>query len=213
VHTSDGDRVAADVVVLNPDLPVAWRDLLPAAAVPRRLSRLTYSPSCIVLLAGSRRPPGDGQAHHTIHFGQAWRETFRDIIDRGRLQTDPSLLVTTPTISDPSLAPAGRSSYYVLVPTPNLSADIDWDVIGPRYRDEVVAHLATLGTTGSARRSRSSTSRRRPTGRAAAWWRARRSRRPTRCSRPGRSGRATSPSTTSSSPDREPSPVSAYPWC
>jgi phytoene desaturase len=148
VRTADGDRVAADVVVLNPDLPVAWRDLLPAATPPRRLSRLSYSPSCVVLLAGSRRPAGDGQAHHTIHFGRAWKETFRDIIDRGQLQSDPSLLVTTPTVSDPALAPADRSSYYVLVPTPNLEAPIDWDVIGPRYRDEIVAHLETLGYGG-----------------------------------------------------------------
>jgi phytoene desaturase len=148
VHTADGDRIAADVVVLNPDLPVAWRELLPAEAAPRRLAGMSYSPSCVVLLAGSRRPPVDGQAHHTIHFGQAWRETFRDIIDRGRLQSDPSLLVTTPTSSDPSLAPAGRSSYYVLVPAPNLEAAIDWSVIGPRYRDEIVAHLETLGYDG-----------------------------------------------------------------
>jgi phytoene desaturase len=148
VHTTGGERIAADVVVLNPDLPVAWRDLLPASHQPRRLSRLSYSPSCVLLLAGSRRPPGDGQAHHTIHFGQTWRETFRDIIDRGRLQSDPSLLVTTPTVSDPSLAPEGRSSYYVLVPTPNLEAPIDWGVIGPRYRDEIVAHLEQLGYDG-----------------------------------------------------------------
>jgi phytoene desaturase len=145
VHTIDGGRVAADVVVLNPDLPVAWRDLLPASRTPWRLSRLRYSPSCVVLLAGSRRRPEAGSAHHTIHFGSAWRETFRDIIDRGRLQTDPSLLVTTPTVTDPSLAPPDRSSYYVLVPTPNLTAPIDWDVIGPRYRNEIVAHLETLG--------------------------------------------------------------------
>jgi phytoene desaturase len=148
VHTAGGERIAGDVVVLNPDLPVAWRDLLPASKSPHRLSRLRYSPSCVVLLAGSRRPPGDDQAHHTIHFGTAWRETFRDIIDRGRLQSDPSLLVTTPTLSDRSLAPDGRSSYYVLVPTPNLEAPIDWAVIGPRYRDEIVAHLEQLGYDG-----------------------------------------------------------------
>jgi phytoene desaturase len=148
VHTAAGDRVPADVVVLNPDLPVAWRDLLPASWAPRQLSRLQFSPSCAVLLAGSRRTPGADQAHHTIHFGRAWRETFREVIGRGRLQTDPSLLVTVPTVSDPALAPAGRSSYYVLVPTPNLDAPIDWDVIGPRYRDEIVAHLERLGYDG-----------------------------------------------------------------
>jgi phytoene desaturase len=147
VHTRDGERIAADVVVLNPDLPTAWQDLLPAASRPRRIDRLDYSPSCFLMLAGSTLPTGDA-AHHTIHFGAAWRSTFRELIDDKTLQTDPSLLVSTPTVSDPSLAPPGCSSRYVLVPTPNLDADIDWDTVGPRYRDEIVARLERLGYPG-----------------------------------------------------------------
>jgi phytoene desaturase len=145
VHTRDGERLPADVVVLNPDLPVAWRELLAAAPQPRR--RLRYSPSCVLLLAGSTLPNGD-QAHHTLHFGQAWRSTFRELINDKTLQTDPSLLMSTPTVSDPALAPAGRSSRYVLVPTPNLDADIDWDKTGPRYRDEILVRLEALGYQG-----------------------------------------------------------------
>jgi phytoene desaturase len=87
-------------------------------------------------------------AHHNIHFGRAWRETFRDVIDRGRLMQDPSFLVTAPTITDPDLAPPGRHSYYVLLPTPNLDAGIDWDAIGPHYRDEVVDRLERSGYIG-----------------------------------------------------------------
>jgi phytoene desaturase len=147
VHTRDGDRVAADVVVLNPDLPVAWRELLSSAPQPRRLTHLRYSPSCFLMLAGSTLPHGD-QAHHTIHFGTAWRSTFRELVHDKALQTDPSLLLSTPTISDPALAPPGRSSRYVLVPTPNLDAHIDWDTTGPRYRDEILVRLEQLGYTG-----------------------------------------------------------------
>jgi phytoene desaturase len=62
--------------------------------------------------------------------------------------SDPSLLVTNPTGSDPALAPAGRQTYYVLAPTPNLSAGIDWSSTGPRYRDELVATLEARGYTG-----------------------------------------------------------------
>jgi phytoene desaturase len=147
VHTCDGDRIAADVVVLNPDLPIAWRELMPSGSAPRRLSRLRYSPSCLLLLAGSTLPHGD-QAHHTIHFGKAWRSTFRELVHDKTLQTDPSLLLSTPTVSDPSLAPPGRSSRYVLVPTPNLDADIDWHKTGPRYRDEILSRLEDLGYQG-----------------------------------------------------------------
>jgi phytoene desaturase len=147
VHTRDGERIAADVVVLNPDLPVAWRDLMPPGTGQPRMQRTRYSPSCVLMLAGTSLPD-DGQAHHTIHFGRAWKSTFTELIDDTTLQTDPSLFLSTPTVTDPSLAPPGRSSRYVLVPTPNLDAPIDWDTIGPRYRDEIVARLEGLGYAG-----------------------------------------------------------------
>jgi phytoene desaturase len=147
VHTSDGGRIPCDAVVLTPDLPVAYRELLPPEVAPARLRRLTYSPSCFLLLAGSSASYSK-IAHHNIHFGRAWRSVFSDIIDRGSLMTDPSFLVTSPTLSDPSLAPAGKHVYYVLFPTPNLDADIDWDVIGPRYRDECIGVLERAGYVG-----------------------------------------------------------------
>ncbi len=53
-----------------------------------------------------------------------------------------------PTHSEPSLAPPDRHSYYVLVPTPNLDAPLDWSRIGPRYRDEVVEELERRGYVG-----------------------------------------------------------------
>jgi phytoene desaturase len=147
VETADGERIAADVVVLNPDLPVAYRELLPPGSAPRRLERMAYSPSCFLLLAGSTQAYTK-TAHHNIHFGQAWRTVFTELIDDKALMSDPSILVTNPTHSDPDLAPDGRQIYYVLVPTPNTSADIDWSVVGPRYRDEVVARLEGLGYVG-----------------------------------------------------------------
>lgn len=142
VHTADGERIRCDAVVLNPDLPVARRDLL-GAPVRRRLR---YSPSCFLLLAGSRTAY-PGTAHHTISFGRAWRGVFDEVLG-GRLMSDPSFLVTSPTRADPTLAPAGRSSYAVLFPTPNLDGRLDWVREGPRYRDRVVATLESRGWPG-----------------------------------------------------------------
>ncbi|MEN3358313.1 MAG: phytoene desaturase [Mycobacteriales bacterium] len=149
VHTADGERIPADVVVLNPDLPVAYRDLLPPALAPRRLDRLRYSPSCVLLHVGSRAGY-TGITHHNIHFGRAWAGVFRDVIDRGRLMADPSLLVTNASRADPGLAPPGRHTYYVLLPAPNLSAGLDWAAIGPRYRDEILVTLDRRGYRGFA---------------------------------------------------------------
>ncbi|MDP9436663.1 MAG: phytoene desaturase family protein [Actinomycetota bacterium] len=147
VETTDGERYDADVVVLNPDLPVAYRELLPPGATPRRVERLRWSPSCFLLLAGSTATYRK-TAHHNIHFGRAWRETFAELIDRKQLMSDPSVLVTNPTASDPLLAPDGRQVYYVLFPTPDQTSGIDWSVVGPRYRDECVARLEALGYVG-----------------------------------------------------------------
>ncbi len=147
VVTAGGERIAADVVVLNPDLPVAYRDLLPSSVVPRRLARLDYSPSCFLLHVGSSAAYSR-IAHHNIHFGKAWRGVFRELIDDQTLMSDPSVLVTNPTRTDPSLAPPGRQSYYVLAPTPHVGAGIDWSVIGPRYADELVSVLEARGYVG-----------------------------------------------------------------
>jgi phytoene desaturase len=149
VRTADGERIPADVVVLNPDLPVAYRDLLPPAVAPRRLRHLRHSPSCVVQHVGSSA--GYSRiAHHNIHFGNAWADVFRDVIDRGRLMADPSLLVTNASRADPELAPAGRHTYYVLLPTPNLAAGLDWSSLGPRYRDEILVTLERRGYRGFA---------------------------------------------------------------
>ena len=145
VITSDGERIPADTVVLNPDLPVAHRDLL--GREPWSVRRLNYSPSCFLLLAGSSAHYSK-IAHHNIHFGRSWAGVFDELIDRQQLMSDPSILVTNPSHSDPDLAPPGKEVYYVLFPTPNLDADIDWKSMGSRYRDEVVTTLEARGYVG-----------------------------------------------------------------
>jgi phytoene desaturase len=147
VLTAEGERVPADVVVLNPDLPVAYRELLP----PARTRRLRYSPSCVVLHVGSRQGY-ERIAHHNIHFGRSWRGTFDEVIKQGRLMSDPSLLVTNPSRSDPSVAPAGRHTYYLLAPVPNLDrAALDWrGGLARRYADQLMGTLERRGYIGFA---------------------------------------------------------------
>ncbi|HEY3503969.1 MAG TPA: phytoene desaturase family protein [Actinocatenispora sp.] len=145
VTTVAGQRIPADVVILNPDLPVARRDLL---GTPVRRP-LTYSPSCVVLHVGATAAYAKA-AHHNIHFGRAWRDTFDEVIRRGRLMSDPSLLVTNPTRTDPTLAPPGRQAYYVLAPAPNLvrGRRIDWSTTGSRYADELLSTVEDRGYRG-----------------------------------------------------------------
>ncbi|MCF6525524.1 phytoene desaturase family protein [Streptomyces sp. JJ36] len=145
VRTAQGARIPCDAVVLTCDLPVAHRLL---GGAPRRPLPLRYAPSAVVLhLGGSRTWPE--LAHHTLFFGAAWRRTFRELTTTGEVMSDPSLLVTRPTATDPSLAPPGRHLHYVLAPCPNLAVGPrDWTHTGPRYRDALVTELRRRGLTG-----------------------------------------------------------------
>jgi phytoene desaturase len=149
VHTTDGERIPADAVVVNADLPMAYQQLLPAEYRPRRLRRLRYSPSCVLIHAGSSSSYPE-LAHHSIFFGTAWRRTFHELIDQGRLMSDPSFFISNPSQTDPSLAPDGRHGYYLLFPAPNAQAGIDWSLIGPRYREEIMRVLDARGLSGFA---------------------------------------------------------------
>ncbi|WP_039801444.1 phytoene desaturase family protein [Nocardia araoensis] len=134
VRTEDGDRIPCDAVVLTTELHEAYRLITRA---PRRPVPLTSAPSAMIVHLGCA--PTAAQAHHSLLFGAAWEESFRDIIVRGRVMRDPSLLVTRPTATDPSSAPAGRDLLYVLAPVPNLQRGrIDWERSGASYAEQML---------------------------------------------------------------------------
>lgn len=145
VRFADGDRERADAVVLTPDLPVAYRRLLPELRPPRAVRKGTYSPSAVVWHVGVRSPLSDDIAHHNIHFGHEWESSFDALIDSGRLMPDPSRLVTVPSRSDPQAAPPGGSTLFVLEPVPNLTADIDWDIEAGPMRERLLRFLDGAG--------------------------------------------------------------------
>ena len=144
VFVAGGELVRADAVVLNPDLPVAYRELVGEKA-PRVARKGHYSPSCAVWLAGVRGKLPEGAHHHNIHFGAQWKEAFEALLDRGDVMPDPSMLVSSPTFSDPSLAPDGGVSLYVLEPTPNLDGRVDWGRQRERFKEGLVERVAALG--------------------------------------------------------------------
>ena len=145
VITEAGERYECDAVILNPDLPVAYRELLGKS--PVTIKRLKYSPSCVTLLVGSSKKY-DFAAHHNIHFGHSWDGVFDELIKKKQLMSDPSILVTVPTHDDPDLAPAGKHSYYILFPTPNLDSDIDWNKQAGPYRDQMIKTIEERGYSG-----------------------------------------------------------------
>ena len=114
-----------------------------------------WSPSCVALHVGVRDEL-PGQAHHTISFGHSWQQVFDELTRDGRPMSDPSLLISMPSVTDRTLAPEGGQVVSVVAPTPNLdprsggNPDLDWTTLGPRYREELLATLDARGWTGIA---------------------------------------------------------------
>lgn len=145
VATADGDRLAADAVVCTLDLPVAYDRLLPGVAAPRAVRSGNYSPSAVVWHVGASGAPAPHLRHHNIHFGADWDGAFEAIIDRGELMPDPSRLVTVPSVSDPTAAPSGSTTMYVLEPVPHTGSSLDWKRESGPMRERLHAFLEAGG--------------------------------------------------------------------
>jgi phytoene desaturase len=139
-----GESIAADAVVSNGDVASTYMHLVPAALrrrnTDRRYETMRYSMSLFVLYFGTDRKYDD-VAHHEILMGPRYEPLLEDIFSAKRLADDFSLYLHRPTATDPSLAPAGCDSWYVLSPVPHLGGQTDWRTAAKPYRDRIVQYL------------------------------------------------------------------------
>lgn len=149
VTTASGWSGEADAVATNADVMHSYRDLLAGSRSAQRsvgrLERKRWSPSVFVVHFGIKGS-WPGIPHHMILFGPRYRELLADIYDHGVLAEDFSLYLHHPTVTDPTMAPEGHSTFYALAPVPHLGKfPVDWAEIGPilekRILDEIGARL------------------------------------------------------------------------
>lgn len=145
VTLHSGERIPLDMLASNADVVHTYATLLGhhprGAAEGHRLAGKRSSMSLFVLYFGLRRRHEDLH-HHTVCFGKRYKGLIEEIFNADTLADDFSLYLHNPCVTDPSLAPEGCSSLYVLAPVPHLgNADIDWDVEGPRYRERIFDYL------------------------------------------------------------------------
>lgn len=140
-----GERLPADAVICTGDPAHSYAALLPDLTPPRSLRRARYSPSAVVWHVGVRGEVGDDVAHHNLHFGNDWNRAFTEMLDQGRLMSDPSRLVTVPSQDDATTAPPGCSALYVLEPVPNLTGQVDWNGFRGPMRDRLHRFLGEAG--------------------------------------------------------------------
>lgn len=147
VHAK-GQRFAADLVVSNGDVGHTYRDLIAPEHrrkwTDRRIEKIDQSMSCFLLYIGTRRKY-DNLRHHTLILSERYKELIRDIFDRKILPDDFSLYLHTPTRTDPSLAPEGCESLYVLAPVANNKSGIDWKSAAPVLTERILEFLEKWG--------------------------------------------------------------------
>ncbi len=144
VDLASGEVVHADVVVSNADPVHLYKNMLDdqyqSALVRLKKKRRKYSMGLFVLFFGTRRQYPE-VAHHTIWLGQRFKDLLAEIFSGRDLPEDFSLYLHRPTATDPSFAPEGCDSFYVLAPVPNLLAGIDWAAEGPKLQKRIVEAL------------------------------------------------------------------------
>ncbi|MEO0635921.1 MAG: phytoene desaturase [Pseudomonadota bacterium] len=142
----NGERMHSDMIASNADIMHTYEKMLSGhprgAQKTKSLKKKSYSMGLFVIYFGLNQPPPEDLEHHVICFGPRYKELIHEIFNDDGLAEDFSLYLHCPSVTDPDLAPEGCSSYYVLSPVPHLgTADIDWDEVGPKYRDRILDYL------------------------------------------------------------------------
>lgn len=141
VELESGERIKADAVVVNADFAHAMTRLLGGGSIPHEtMRRKKFSCSTFMLYLGLDKIYHDEPHHHVI-FADDYRRNVEDIQSEERVSDDMSVYVRNSCVTDPHVAPAGKSGLYVLVPTINTRHGFDWERHAATYRDRVIARI------------------------------------------------------------------------
>ncbi len=132
VTMQDGTSESASVVVSNVDVPTTMTSLLGdasgSAAAGYRPPKMT--PGVITYyLALDRALPELN--HHSVFLPENPKLAYDQLMKQGRVPDDLPFYVSVPSNTDPSLAPEGKSTVFLLAPVPLKSQmpDADWNVL------------------------------------------------------------------------------------
>jgi phytoene desaturase len=146
IRLKNGETHKADAVVSNADVAFTYKNLVNKKHrkkyTDRKIERTKYSMSLFVIYFGTKKQyRNEGLAHHNIILGKRYKELLSDIFNKKHLSDDFSLYLHMPTITDPSMAPEGCESFYVLSPVPHLDSGTDWNKVAPKYRNLIMNFL------------------------------------------------------------------------
>jgi len=144
VKLDNHKEITADYVVCNADPPAVYDKLLNQVSNNRifnwKRKRMEYSMGLFVYYFGTKKVY-EKVEHHTIKFGNKYKEHLDDIFNNKKLNNDISYYLHRPTATDKSMAPDGHDCFYVLVPVPNNQSNIDWLTEGNKFKDLVIEKM------------------------------------------------------------------------
>jgi phytoene desaturase len=151
VTLGDGTVLEADLVVSNADWATTYGKLIDKKYrfwnSDTRIKVTQQSMSLFVIYFGFKADGNEDAKlrHHTIILGPRYEELLTDIFKRKILAKDFSQYLHVPTLTDPSLAPAGHHAAYTLLPVPHNGANINWQEVGPKLMETVFTFLDERG--------------------------------------------------------------------
>lgn len=139
-----GKEHKADIIVSNAHFAHTYKDLIPESKrkiwTDKAIKAKNYGMSSFLIYLGVKKQYPDLK-HHTLILSQRYKELVADIFDNKVLADDFSMYLHVPTRTDPDMAPKGSDSIYLLIPTPNLKANIDWDKVAPEYTEKILKFM------------------------------------------------------------------------
>ena len=141
VQINNKNIIEADNVICNADPPAVYEKLLSqnnnSILFNWKKNRMEYSMGLFVYYFGTKKVY-ENVEHHTIKFGNKYKEHLEDIFNKKKLNEDISYYLHRPSATDKSMAPKGNDCFYVLVPVPNNQSKIDWNIEGEKMKKLVI---------------------------------------------------------------------------
>tara|TARA_B110000858_G_scaffold158815_1_gene182126 strand:+ start:274 stop:1800 length:1527 start_codon:yes stop_codon:yes gene_type:complete len=144
LRLNNKEIVNFNAVICNADPPTVYAEMIKGKKLKRTFKPeplIQYSMGLFVLFFGTKKQY-PSVAHHTIWMSERFKDLLKDIFQNKKLSEDFSLYLHRPTATDPSFAPQGCDSFYVLCPVPNLLGNINWEIEGPKLKDKIIKELS-----------------------------------------------------------------------
>jgi phytoene desaturase len=146
VVTKNNKTINSKIVICNADPPFVYKHLLDEKQnnflFKNKIKRMNYSMGLFVYYFGSKKKYNNVE-HHSIYFGDSYKELLNQIFDKKILNDDISFYLHRPTATDPTMAPDNKDCFYVLVPVPNNLSNINWSKEGERFKKIIIKKLSS----------------------------------------------------------------------